>query len=52
MLVIVIQVPVDLRLHKEQCLSVQISEVDFFSSFFSFRVKKYSCNLLEYVSLY
>lgn len=29
MLVIVIQVPVDLRLHKEQCLSVQISEFDF-----------------------
>lgn len=33
MLVIVTQVPVDLRLHKEQCLSVQISEVDFFHPF-------------------
>ena len=33
MLVVVVQVPGDLRLHNGQCLSVQISEVDFFHPF-------------------
>lgn len=51
MLVIVILIPVGLQLHKEQCLSVPKSGVDFFFSSF-FQVKKNSCNLLEYLSSY